>query len=104
MPQSKQVELEIHIHQTYDFITSLMCIILQQINMTFFKYVRRQYIGWLGPNTYYISLKGKYQTILNHDMRTIIPEVSYAEAKKQHMFTLTRILISFDMLRNISHH
>ena len=67
MPQSKQVELEIHIHQTYDFITSLMCIILQQINMTFFKYMRRQYIEWLGPNTYYISQKGKHKTILNHD-------------------------------------
>ena len=38
-------------------------------------------IGWLGLNSYVLSLKGKNQTITNHDMNTItIPEVSYVEA------------------------
>ena len=62
-------------------------------------------IGWLGLNSYVLSLKGKDQTITNHDMNTItIPEVSYAEEVEQHMITLSRTFIRFDMLRNITHH
>ena len=46
-------------------------------------------IGWLGLNSYVLSLKGKNQTITNHDMNIITtPEVSYVEAKWQHMITL----------------
>ena len=62
-------------------------------------------IGWLGLNSYLLSLKGKNQTIINHDMNIItVPEVCYAKVMELHMITLSRTLIRFDMLRNITHH